>query len=204
VTLAVVAYGMGNIRSIVNAFDHLGHAVTVASEPGQILAAAKILLPGVGAFRQAMDRLEAGGFRAVLDEAVLGRKTPVLGICLGMQLLAATGTEGGESPGLGWIPGRVEIIPRNPPSLRLPHVGWNELRILRDCPLLSAVTGDLSMYFVHSYHLVAANPDDVTAVADYGGPIAAAVRRGQIFGFQPHPEKSQRAGLALLDRFARL
>lgn len=202
--IAIVAYGMGNIQSVVNAFEHLGHKVSVARAPAEIAAADKILLPGVGAFRAAMDRLEAGGFRAALDEAVMARKKPVLGICLGMQLLAEIGTEGGEARGLGWIPGRVEIIPRGEANLRLPHVGWNEIEIKSDCPLLAGLDGDRAFYFVHSFHLVAADPADVAGTADYGGPVTAAVWRGHVFGLQPHPEKSMGPGLKVLDAFARL
>lgn len=203
-TIAIVAYGMGNIRSIVNALDHLGHASVVATEPRMLNDAAKIVIPGVGAFRMAMERLTATGFRAALDEEVQAKKKPVLGVCLGMQLLAETGTEGGEIPGLGWIPGRVEIIPRNPPDLRLPHVGWNEIAVTKDCALFQDLGPDRAFYFVHSYHLKTADAGDVSATTDYGGSITAAVSHGHVFGLQPHPEKSQQAGLRVLDNFARL
>jgi glutamine amidotransferase len=204
VTIAIVAYGMGNIRSIVNALDHLGHASLVATEPKQLAQAAKIIIPGVGAFRMAMERLAATGFQATLDEEVRAKKKPVLGVCLGMQVLADTGTEGGDSPGLGWVPGRVEIIPRGDTNLRLPHVGWNEIAVVKDCPVLKDLGPDRAFYFVHSYHLKTTDDADVCATTDYGGPITAAVARGHVFGFQPHPEKSQQAGLKVLDNFARL
>jgi glutamine amidotransferase len=204
VTIAIVAYGMGNIRSVVNALDYLGHASIVATEPGMLKNADKIILPGVGAFRRAMERLATAGFRAALDEQVHARKKLVLGICLGMQLLAETGTEGGESQGLGWIPGRVELIPRGPRNLRLPHVGWNDIDIKKDCPLFKDLGLDRAFYFVHSYYLKPADTDDISATTDYGGPITAAVARGHVFGLQPHPEKSQTAGLAFLGNFAKL
>lgn len=202
--IAIVAYGMGNIQSVVNAFEHLGHKVMVARTPAEIESADKILLPGVGAFRAAMERLESGGFRPALDEAVLVKRKPVLGICLGMQLLAETGTEGGDVRGLGWIPGQVEIIPRGARRLRLPHVGWNDIEAQGACPLLAGLDGDRAFYFVHSYHLVAAEPADVAGITDYGGPVTAAVWRGHVFGLQPHPEKSMGPGLKVLDAFAKL
>lgn len=202
--IAIVSYGMGNIQSVRNAFEHLGHEVSVAEAPGELAGADKVVIPGVGSFPKAMERLSRSGFRDALDEMVLVRKKPVLGICLGMQILADSGTEFGDCEGLGWVPGRVERIPRSGPDLRLPQVGWNALQITKACPLFDGMGEDTCCYFLHSYHLRAARPQDVSATVDYGGPITAAVSVDHIFGMQYHPEKSQRVGLKVLDNFARL
>ena len=203
--IGIAGYGMGNLRSVVNALDHIGAHAVVTERPGELEKVDKILLPGVGAFGQAMDRLEATGFRVVLDQEVHGREKPILGICLGMQLLADAGTEFGTRDGLGYIPGRVEMIPRGAAGdLRLPHMGWNDLEIRRACPLLKGLDGDMACYFVHSYHLKTARAADVSATCEYGGPITATVSAGHVFGAQFHPEKSQAVGLAILANFAAL
>lgn len=204
VTITIVDYGMGNIQSVRNAFAHLGHDVAESGGPDEIAAADKLVLPGVGSFREAAKRLE-GGLRDALKEAVETRGRPILGICLGMQLLAEHGTEHGETEGLGWIAGSVVEIPRTDASLRLPHVGWNALAVVvPSCPLMAGVDDGADCYFVHSYYLKADNPEDVVANTDYGSRITAAVARNNVFGTQFHPEKSQPAGLAILDNFARL
>lgn len=202
--IAVVSYGMGNIQSVCNALEHLGHDAVPAATPEDLDAADRIILPGVGAFPAAMARLIETGFAAALHAQVLDQKKPVLGICLGMQLLAETGTEFEECQGLGWIPGRVERIPREGTALRLPQIGWNELDISADARLFTGIEGDTSCYFVHSYQLNPAEPSDIVATTDYGGPVVAAVERGNIFGAQFHPEKSARVGLAVLENFATL
>ncbi len=202
--IGVVSYGMGNIQSVCNALVYLGHEVLVAQSPDDLEQASRIILPGVGAFPAAMKRLQESGFADALHAHVRERDKPLLGICLGMQLLAETGTEFEACDGLGWIPGRVEIIPRGPKKLRLPQVGWNELAVRDGARLFDGIEGDTSCYFVHSYQLNAAEPEDVVATVDYGGPVTAAVERENIFGAQFHPEKSARVGLALLDMFARL
>ncbi len=202
--IGIVSYGMGNIRSVCNVFDYLGHETLVVTDPGDLDRVDKILIPGVGAFPAAMEKINNSGFAAALNDQVLARGKYVLGICLGMQLLAEEGDEFETCPGLGWIPGRVEQIPRGDGSLRLPQVGWNELKPQRDCRLLSGVDNDTNCYFVHSYHLKAADEKHITATVDYGGPVTAAVAHNNIFGVQFHPEKSQRVGLGILDNFARL
>lgn len=202
--IAIVGYGMGNLRSVTNALDYIGAPSFVATRPEQLGEADKVLLPGVGAFRKAMALLEETGFRAALDEQVGVRGKPLLGICLGMQLLAETGSEFGDCAGLGYVPGRVEIIPKTTPDLRLPQIGWNELSIVADCPLLRGVKGEDGGYFVHSYYLNAARTSQISATCDYGGPITAAVSAGQVFGMQFHPEKSQPLGLVILENFAAL
>lgn len=202
--IGVVSYGMGNIQSVCNAFEHLGHPTLVVEEPGQLECADMIVIPGVGAFAAAMGRMEETGFANALGEQVLGKRKPALGICLGMQLLAEEGTEFVPCHGLGWIPGRVEPIERENTALRLPQVGWNELESVRDCALLCGISGDTSCYFVHSFELKARDRDDVAATVEYGGAVTAIVSRENIFGVQFHPEKSQRVGLKILDNFARL
>ena len=202
--IGIVAYGMGNVRSVLNAFEHVGAEAALAGTPEELGRVDKILLPGVGAFGEAMRRLGERGLKPALDEQVLGRKKPILGICLGMHLLAETGTEFGEAKGLAYIPGRVEMIPRKGTGLRLPHMGWNSLDIVQDCPLLNGIAGDTCCYFVHSFYLKATSQDDVSATCDYGGAVTAAVSAGHIFGTQFHPEKSQHVGLRILSNFAAL
>lgn len=202
--IGIVAYGMGNVQSVLNALEHIGANAALASTPEDLERADKILLPGVGAFGEAMRRLTERGIKSALDKQVLDKKKPILGICLGMQLLAEAGTEFGETAGLGYIPGRVDVIPRKDPALRLPHMGWNNLDITKACPLFDGIAGDRCCYFVHSYYLKADRPEDVSAICDYGGPVTAAVSAGHIFGTQFHPEKSQGVGLRVLANFAAL
>ncbi len=202
--IGVVSFGMGNIGSVCNALEHLGHTPLIASAPEDLDKADRIILPGVGAFPAAMTRLSTSGFLDALNDQVREKGKPVLGICLGMQLLAETGTEFGDCAGLGWISGRVEIIPRGSSDLRLPQIGWNELVLKDNAQLFANIEGDTSCYFVHSYQLLPTDPSDIVATVDYGGPVTAAVQRDHIFGAQFHPEKSARVGLAVLDNFAKV
>jgi glutamine amidotransferase len=201
--IGIVGYGVGNVRSVLNALERVGAKATVAEQPSALSGCDKILLPGVGAFAPAMDKLNALGFRDALDEAVLGRKVPILGICLGMQLLGDVSHEFGEHRGLGYIPGVVNEI-AVPDNLRLPHMGWNDLAIERQSPLTSDLSGETSCYFVHSFALQPVNPQHVVATTDYGGPVTAIVADGNIFGVQFHPEKSQDNGAKILSAFAKL
>jgi imidazole glycerol-phosphate synthase subunit HisH len=202
--IGVVSYGMGNIQSVCNALEHLGHQPLVASTPEDLDKVDRIILPGVGAFPAAMERLMKTGFLDALNNQARDKSKPILGICLGMQLLAETGTEFGECAGLGWIPGRVEIISRGSSDLRLPQIGWNELELRDNAQLFANIEGDTSCYFVHSYQLLPTEPSDIVATVEYGGPVTAAVQRDNIFGAQFHPEKSARVGLAVLDNFAKV
>jgi glutamine amidotransferase len=198
-----VNYGIGNLRSVANALEQVGARFALIDEPGAIASADKLLVPGVGAFGACMEALAARGFREpLLAHAAAGK--PLLGICVGMQMLATTGTEFGERPGLGLVPGRVVQIPRATQDLRLPQIGWNALRLRGDCPLLRGLGAETSAYFVHSFHLEPADPADVAADVDYGGPVVAAVQRANVFGMQFHPEKSQAVGLRVLDNFRKL
>jgi imidazole glycerol-phosphate synthase subunit HisH len=201
--IGLVAYGRGNIRSVENALLRVGAAFRTVDDPRGIADCDKLLLPGVGAFGDCVDTLRAGGFEGpILDH--VARDKPLLGICVGMQLLATSGHEFGTHRGLGLIPGRVVQIARTDNSLRLPHVGWNSLAVRKDCPLLRDLPGDRSAYFVHSFHLETDSMDHVSAEVAYGTAITAAVSASHVFGMQFHPEKSQDVGLKILANFAAL
>ena len=202
--IGIVNYGSGNLQSVVNALNSIDCANRLVDTPSDMGAVDKLIIPGVGAFRHAMALLQDKGFVDALNEQVLGRKMPVLGICLGMQLLAETGTENGEAQGLGWIKGRVEAIPRATADLRIPHVGWNDLDITSDCPLWRGLETDRACYIAHSYHLVPENDADIAATTQYGQNLTAMVAREHIFGLQAHPEKSQDVGLKILRNFEQL
>ena len=197
--VALVDYGAGNLHSVHNALKQAGAAhVEVTSDPALVRGAARIVLPGVGAFRACRDALRAvPGMVEAMEEAVLGSGVPFLGVCVGMQLLAERGEEHGSHEGLGWIPGAVRLIEREDPSIKVPHMGWNDVMLARPHPLL--VPGEA--YFLHSYHFDAADGAHVLARTDHGGPLVAAVGRDNIMGVQFHPEKSQSYGIALLSRF---
>lgn len=198
--IAVVDYGMGNQRSVLNAFDAIGAPAELVAEPADVLSAARVVLPGVGAFRDAIAALRGRGLaQAVRDAAAAGR--PILGLCLGMQLLATRSSEFGEHEGLDLIGGSVERISTEP-GLRIPHVGWNDLEVRRADAILGGLGPQPTFYYVHSYEFVADDPETVTGVTDYGRPVTATVGSGNVFGVQFHPEKSAADGLALLRGFA--
>ena len=200
--IAIVDYGMGNLRSVLNAIERVAPgAARLTAEPADVLAADRVVVPGVGAFRDAIAALRARGLaQAVRDFAASGR--PLLGVCLGMQLLATRSSEFGEYDGLDLIPGSVELL-RTDPELRVPHVGWNDLEVRRaDDPILGGLGPEPTFYFVHSYEYVPDDPAAVTAVTDYGRPVTACVGAGNVLGVQFHPEKSGTDGLALLTAFA--
>lgn len=210
-TAVIVDYGSGNLRSaekaLARAAAECGYAggVRVSADPETVREADHILLPGVGAFADCRRGLEAvSGMIAALEEAVLRRARPFLGVCVGMQLLADVGLEHGETPGLGWIGGVVDKIAPDDPALRVPHMGWNRIAATAagaDHPLLSPLPDEPHGYFVHSYGFRDFSAPTVLAGAPYGGSLVAAVGRENIFGVQFHPEKSQRAGLAILRAF---
>jgi glutamine amidotransferase len=211
VNVAIIDYGSGNLRSAAKAFERAaretGHAVVVSSDPEEVRRAERIVLPGVGAFADCRRGLDAApGMVAALNEAVIERGRPFLGICVGSQLMAERGVEKETTEGLGWVAGEVVEITPDDPHLKIPHMGWNNLEVVRKHPLLSGIaTGKngLDAYFVHSYHIRTADRDDVIAVADYGGPVTAIVGRDNFAGVQFHPEKSQALGLALIGNFLR-
>ena len=187
-----------------NALDAVEVPNFLAERPEQLADADRILLPGVGAFRAAMERLQRLGFADALHEQVLGKGKAILGVCVGMQLMASTGMEFGECPGLSWIPGRVEPIEVGDSRLRLPQIGWNDLDVRTESPLLEGIGEDTSCYFVHSFHLRPADGSSIVATCEYGEAVTAVVSRQNIHGVQFHPEKSQRVGLRVLANFARL
>lgn len=197
--IAIVDYGAGNIFSVKNAMDYLGLSNQVTDKPEDLRAADGIILPGVGAFPWAMKRLEESGLVAPLQEEA--KKKPFLGICLGMQVLFDRGYEFLETPGLGLIPGCVERMV--PVGLSIPHIGWNELVIHQECPLLKGLAPSSYLYFVHSYHALCSE-ENLAASCEYGGQVTAVVQSGHVFGAQFHPEKSGKAGLKILENFGGL
>jgi glutamine amidotransferase len=206
----IVDYGSGNLRSAAKAFERaasdagLGGEVIVSADAKALAAADRIVLPGVGAFGDCKRGLEAlPGMIEELNEQVLVKRKPFFGICVGMQLMAEIGREHGDHRGLGWIKGVVEAIAPADTSLKVPHMGWNELRFSRAHPLFAGLGGARDAYFVHSYHLKPSDPEDAIATVDYGGAIVAAVGRDNIVGTQFHPEKSQANGLAIIANFLR-
>jgi imidazole glycerol-phosphate synthase subunit HisH len=211
--VAIIDYGSGNLHSAAKAFERAAReggselAIKVTARPEDVADADRIVLPGVGAFADCKRGLEeVPGMIDALEEAVQGRGKPFLGICVGLQLMAERGLEHGVTPGLGWIKGEVRAITPSDPDLKVPHMGWNTLRVVRANPLLEGIPtgeGGLHAYFVHSYHLVPEVKDDLVASTDYGGPITAFVAKDNMAGTQFHPEKSQKLGLALIANFLR-
>ncbi|ACJ00658.1 imidazole glycerol phosphate synthase subunit HisH [Rhodospirillum centenum] len=207
--IALIDYGSGNLRSAAKALERaaadsgIAAEIAVTADPEVVLRADRVVLPGVGAFGDCRRGLAAvPGMIAALEETVLRRGRPFLGICIGMQLMARTGLEHGRHEGLGWLD--AEVVPLTPadPALKIPHMGWNELRLARpDHPVLAGLEHGTHAYFVHSYHMVPADPAQVLATCDYGGPVAAVVGRDTLVGTQFHPEKSQAAGLRLIANF---
>lgn len=203
--IAIVDYGMGNIASVRNALTLLGSLGVVTSKPGDFEKATHIVFPGVGAFPDGMRELEERGLISVLEREVLGKKKPFLGICLGMQLLATMGEEGGETKGLGWIRGIARKFSIDENKFRLPHIGWDDVSISPEHPLFAGVSSPV-FYFVHSYVLESRNEDVHVAAAtcSYGETFTAAIQKENIFGVQFHPEKSQKSGLLVLRNFINL
>lgn len=200
--IVVVDYGMGNVGSILNMLRKIGAPACVASGGEALAHADKLILPGVGSFDAAMSRLAALDVIPLLTQKVLEEKTPILGICLGMQLLT-TGSEEGTRPGLGWLNARtVRFNFEASPALKIPHMGWNEVKPRIADDLWTSFDQKPRFYFVHSYHLVCEDPQDVTGTTHHGYDFASAVRKGNIRGTQFHPEKSHRFGLRLLQNFA--
>jgi imidazole glycerol-phosphate synthase subunit HisH len=199
INIKIIDYGMGNIQSVKNAFELLNSKVEIISDPSNIKNADGIILPGVGAFSNAVKNLKERKLIEPLKEAVINNKVPLLGICLGMQLLADKSEERGNNDGLSFISGEIRKIPHKE-GLRLPHVGWNEVTIKKKEPLFKNIIDKGSFYFVHSYRFEC-DDEFVVATTDYGQKINAVVRKENIFGIQFHPERSQRKGLHMLANF---
>ncbi|ODS99698.1 MAG: imidazole glycerol phosphate synthase, glutamine amidotransferase subunit [Erythrobacter sp. SCN 62-14] len=199
--VALVDYGAGNLHSVHNALKAAGASVTVTADPYVVRAADRIVLPGVGSFKACAEGLAAiPHMIEAMTERVHVGAAPFLGICVGMQLLADRGLEHGATKGLGWVPGEVRLIEPSDASIKVPHMGWNDVAMMphaRD----HAVIDEGEAYFLHSYHFAAENPQDVAAMTDHGEGLVAAVARGNIIGVQFHPEKSQAYGIATLRRF---
>ncbi|HOW96255.1 MAG TPA: imidazole glycerol phosphate synthase subunit HisH [Kiritimatiellia bacterium] len=197
----VIDYGFCNLDSVCRAVQECGGDPLLTDDPGQAGSAERMILPGVGNFAEAMKVIRRRGWDRAIRREVLENGIPLLGICLGMQLLADRGTEGGDSEGLGLVPGRVIRLPKVRPDLRIPHVGWNEVAQTRSSPLFEGVPDRKDFYFVHAYHFEVAEPSDVLGVTTHGPDFASIVGRGRVVGTQFHPEKSLRYGLALLRNF---
>ena len=197
--VAIIDYDAGNIRSVEKAVRYLGKEVTVTSEPEEILAADRVILPGVGAFGDAMKRLHAMGLVEVIRQAA-DRGTPFLGICLGLQLLFEKSEESPGVPGLGLLQGEILRLPELP-GLKVPHIGWNSLKYPNPGRLFRGIPKDSCVYFVHSYYLKAQDEGIVTATTEYGTLVHASVESGNLFACQFHPEKSSETGLTILENF---
>lgn len=201
-TVTIIDYGVGNLGSIQNMLKKLGAQSEIASDAIAVERATKIILPGVGAFDAGMTQLNQSGLRAPLDTAVLQKKVPVAGICLGMQLMTE-GSEEGVLPGLGWVSARtMRFVPSPNEIMKIPHMGWSLVTKAKSSPVLDTLDDESRFYFVHSYHVVCSKRDDVLLNAQYGSVrFDAAFEHENILGFQFHPEKSHRFGMALLNSF---
>lgn len=211
--VAIIDYGAGNLRSAENAFLRVADGfdsppkIIVTADPDMVRQADRIMLPGVGAFAECKAGLDrVSGMVEALEERVFGAGAPFLGVCVGMQLMAREGREKVVTRGLGWIDGVVERLAPKDPKLKIPHMGWNRLDFARHHPVLNGIDDGppgFHAYFVHSYHLALADPDQLVATTRYGGPVTACVARDTMFGTQFHPEKSQTLGLKLIENFLR-
>ena len=203
--ITIINYGLGNVRAFANLYKRMNIPVAVAASARDLEGASKLILPGVGAFDHAMELLDASGMRGAIDDLVLKRHIPVLGVCVGMQMLAGSSDEGKLS-GLGWIAGRVrrfdeKTLPQPP---RLPHMGWNDVVPKNGARLFAGLERDARFYFLHSYYFDCASSDNVLASSEYGIAFGCAVRSNNIYGVQFHPEKSHDYGVRLLKNFAEL
>ena len=198
---AIIDYGMGNLLSVQRAFEKCGSDAVIIDNPLELRDAERIVLPGVGAFPDAMDNLRKNGWIEELNRAVLEKETPILGICLGMQLLADKGYEVRECDGLGYIPGEIIRFTQTQEKERIPHEGWNEILKREDSPLFDGIADGTNYYFVHSYHFRVANEENIATVTPYCGEFVSSVIKDNIVGTQFHPEKSQKAGFKLIKNF---
>lgn len=201
-TIAVLDYDAGNLKSVQNALEHIGQKAIITRDADEIMRAAGVILPGVGAFGSAMEKLKRYGLVDVIQKVVREQK-PFLGICLGLQLMFESSDESPEAEGLSLLPGKILHIPEEP-GLKIPHIGWNSLKVSEKSRLLKNLPEQPYVYFVHSYYLAAENPEDVAATTEYGTLIHAAVEHGNVFACQFHPEKSGETGLQILKNFAEM
>lgn len=198
---AIIDYGMGNLLSVQRAFEKCGSDAVIIDNPLELRDAEHIVLPGVGAFPDAMDNLLKNGWIEELNRAVWEKETPILGICLGMQLLADKGYEVRECDGLGYIPGEIVRFTQTQEKERIPHVGWNEILKREDSPLFDGIADGTNYYFVHSHHFQVAKEENIATVTPYCGEFVSSVVKDNIVGTQFHPEKSQKAGFKLIKNF---
>ena len=200
--IGIVDYGMGNLRSVFNAFDYLGADVTICTKADDLKRVDKIVVPGVGAFKDCIYRLKQEGLADELNHEVLFVKKPVLGICLGMQVMAKFSAEGGYYEGLGWIDAEViKLHPGDKLKRKVPNIGWNEISYKQEILLFKGIVTNPDVYFVHSYYMRCNSESDIVATYEYGHPVTAAILHGNIFATQFHPEKSQDIGLKILENF---
>jgi glutamine amidotransferase len=201
----IVDYGLGNIQAFANMYKRLGFEATRARTAADLEGATRIILPGVGAFDHAMEQLDASGMRPVLEHLVKEQNVPVLGICVGMQILASSSEEGSKA-GLGWVPGSVRSFRTTPQSAQLPmpHMGWNDVIPTAESPLFKGFEADSRFYFLHSFYFDCDNADSALARASYGFDFSCVVAKDNVYGVQFHPEKSHHYGAALLKNFAEL
>ena len=198
--IGIIDYGVGNLHSVRSAFQSVADDVVLVSDPAQLASVDRMVLPGVGTFAAGLKNLAVSGLGDALREQVLRGGKPLLGICLGMQVLAREGTENGPTAGLALIPGTVEpLVPAG--GLRVPHMGWHDISITQDCPVLDGLGREPTFYFVHSYHMIPDDPTVIVATVDYGGPMVVAVMHQTIMTTQFHPEKSQEVGIRLIQNF---
>ena len=200
-TVAIIDYGLGNLRSVAGAIEHLGYTARISSRVEDLAQAERLILPGVGAFGDGMKHLRERGLIEPLSRLVLEQHKPILGICLGAQLLAKESEEFGHHEGLGWVDASVVRLAPRDPTLKIPHVGWDELQQVHASPLFHHVPQEALFYYVHSFHVRCTNPAVVIGRCDYGMPFVAAYQQDHIFGTQFHPEKSQQHGLQVLRNF---
>ena len=199
--IGIIDCGMGNLLSVYHALEFMGADAKIITDPVGLTCVDRVILPGVGAFGDYMNTLRQRGFVESLEKAVIKEGLPILGICLGMQVMARRSFEGGEHRGLGWIAGDVIRIKADDPGLRVPHIGWNDVQYSGENFLFNGLPEICDFYFVHSYYLNCDDQNDIVATCDYGGMITAAVRKNNIFATQFHPEKSQDYGLHVLGNF---
>jgi glutamine amidotransferase len=199
--IGIIDYGMGNLLSVYSAFDYLGADVKICRHPEELKSVDKIVIPGVGAFKDCIEKIKSSGFEVALNEETIKKGKPTLGICLGMQVMATKSFEGGEFDGLGWFDAEVIRLQKPNPETRVPNVGWNDISYSKDVSLFKGLPPVPDFYLVHSYFMNTVDEKDVVAVYDYDQTVTAAVLKDNIFATQFHPEKSQDHGMKILENF---
>ena len=206
--VTIVDYNSGNISSVINSFKEVAKNkvnIEVTSDLGKIKLSDKLVLPGQGSFKSCVDALnKIGGLSETLNEFAINNKKPLLGICVGLQMFADVGYEETETKGLGWIPGKVSKINNQKGKYKLPHIGWNQINIVKDSKIFKNIENNSHMYFVHSYEFIPNDKDVISATTDYSSHIVCSVEKENIFGTQFHPEKSDKIGLKIIDNFINL